>query len=224
LSGRAALAEVVSKCDTEGIGLSEAGSSTAAAQASTDIVVGHVGGIACAEVELDVLTGEHRVIRVDLVIDCGDTLNPMLDARASEAAFLQGYGWAVCEELVVGDIVHPEVPLGALHNCWLDTYSQPNSRCVPLDLRLTLQNITSNPVGLHGSKPVRETAFCLGLSVFFALKDAVYAARAQEGLNGFVELSAPLTCERLRMACKNELTLGSYPEHEGEDFVVPGSC
>ena len=36
-------------------------------------------GAAATEVELDVLTGTHRVIRADIVMDLGQPLNPALD-------------------------------------------------------------------------------------------------------------------------------------------------
>ena len=36
-------------------------------------------GAACTEVELDVLTGEQRTLRADILFDCGRSLNPALD-------------------------------------------------------------------------------------------------------------------------------------------------
>jgi xanthine dehydrogenase/oxidase len=56
---------------------------------------------------------------------------------------------------------------------------------------------------VHSSKAVGEPPFHLGASVFFALKDAVTAARADvgHGGKGWFALHAPATPERLRMAC-----------------------
>lgn len=45
-----------------------------------------------------------------------------------------------------------------------------------------------------------------GTSVFFALKEACYAARADAGLTGWFRLDLPATPERLRMACADQLT------------------
>lgn len=36
-------------------------------------------GAACTEVEVDCLTGAHQVLRTDLVMDIGRSLNPALD-------------------------------------------------------------------------------------------------------------------------------------------------
>jgi xanthine dehydrogenase molybdopterin-binding subunit B len=36
-------------------------------------------GAAVSEVEVDMLTGEHRVIRCDILFDCGRSMNPAVD-------------------------------------------------------------------------------------------------------------------------------------------------
>lgn len=36
-------------------------------------------GAACSEVEIDCLTGDHQVIRTDIVMDLGSSLNPAID-------------------------------------------------------------------------------------------------------------------------------------------------
>jgi len=56
-------------------------------------------GAAAAEVAIDTLTGESRVLRADLVEDCGKSLNPAIDLGQIEGAFVQGQGWFTCEEL-----------------------------------------------------------------------------------------------------------------------------
>ena len=56
-------------------------------------------GAATAEVAIDTLTGESRVLRADLVQDCGASLNPAIDLGQIEGAFVQGQGWLTCEEL-----------------------------------------------------------------------------------------------------------------------------
>jgi len=55
-------------------------------------------GAAAAEVELDTLTGDHTVLRADIKMDVGRSLNPAIDYGQIEGAFVQGMGWATMEE------------------------------------------------------------------------------------------------------------------------------
>ncbi len=58
-----------------------------------------VYGAAAAEVAIDTFTGESRVLRAELVQDCGRSLNPAIDLGQIEGAFVQGMGWLTSEEL-----------------------------------------------------------------------------------------------------------------------------
>src|SRR5260370_19689942 len=60
-------------------------------------------GSACSEVAIDTLTGEMRVLRVDLLHDVGQSINPAVDMGQVEGAFIQGMGWLTTEELVYDD-------------------------------------------------------------------------------------------------------------------------
>ena len=57
-------------------------------------------GVAAAEVAVDTLTGEMRLLRTDILHDVGTSLNPALDIGQIEGGFLQGMGWLTTEELV----------------------------------------------------------------------------------------------------------------------------
>src|SRR3546814_14489040 len=50
-------------------------------------------GAAASEVVVDTLTGEYRVERVDILHDCGNSLNPALDPGQIEGGFVKGMGW-----------------------------------------------------------------------------------------------------------------------------------
>lgn len=63
-----------------------------------------------------------------------------------------------------------------------------------------------NPKAIHSSKAVGEPPFFLASSVFFAIKDAITAARSEVGLSGWFHLDNPATPERIRMACVDEFT------------------
>jgi xanthine dehydrogenase large subunit len=60
-------------------------------------------GAAVTEVMIDTLTGENRILRADLLHDCGASLNPALDIGQIEGGYVQGAGWLTMEELVWDD-------------------------------------------------------------------------------------------------------------------------
>ncbi|ETE66081.1 Aldehyde oxidase, partial [Ophiophagus hannah] len=90
----------------------------------------------CSEAEIDCLTGDHKNLRTDIVIDGSFSINPGIDIG-------QGLG---------------------------------------------------------------ESGVFLGSSVFFAIRDAVGAARKERGLNSVFTLDSPLNVERIRMACADYFT------------------
>jgi xanthine dehydrogenase large subunit len=47
-------------------------------------------GAALAEVVIDTLTGEYRVLAADILHDCGNSLNPAIDKGQIEGGFVQG--------------------------------------------------------------------------------------------------------------------------------------
>ena len=63
-----------------------------------------------------------------------------------------------------------------------------------------------NPHAVYSSKGIGEPPLFLASSVFFAIKDAVIAARKERGLSAVFKMDAPATAERIRMACEDELT------------------
>ena len=83
-------------------------------------------GAAVAEVLLDTLTGEWRLLQADLLHDAGRSLNPALDTGQVEGAFVQGMGWLTSEELVW----HPQT--GALLTHAPSTYKIPTANDAPV--------------------------------------------------------------------------------------------
>ncbi len=45
-------------------------------------------GASCSEVEINMLTGERRVLRADIMLDAGNSLSPAIDAGQASLGFI----------------------------------------------------------------------------------------------------------------------------------------
>ena len=148
-------------------------------------------GAAVAEVAIDTLTGESRVLRADLVEDCGKSLNPAIDLGQIEGAFVQGQGWFTCEELWWD-------ARGQLRTAGPSTYKIPGSRDAPAIFNVKmLDNAPNAEATIFRSKAVGEPPLMLATAVWNALKDAI--ASTGDGKTA-VRLDAPATPERVLAA------------------------
>jgi xanthine dehydrogenase molybdopterin-binding subunit B len=143
-------------------------------------------GAAVTEVEVDGYCGMSRVLRVDILHDVGDSLNPGIDRGQIEGAFVQGLGWLTREELVWDK-------QGRLATHSASTYQIPAFSDAPADFRVTLLPAAAQHNTIHGSKAVGEPPFMLAISVREAIRDAVAAF----GKGGEVRLASPATCEAI---------------------------
>jgi xanthine dehydrogenase large subunit len=148
-------------------------------------------GAALSEVVIDTLTGEHRVIAVDILHDVGRSLNPAVDLGQIEGGFIQGMGWLTTEELVFDE-------RGRLLTHAPSTYKIPTAGDRPprMEMRLWERGENVEPT-VHRSKAVGEPPLMLAISVFSALTQAVAAAAPGKGLP---KLDAPATPERVLAA------------------------
>lgn len=148
-------------------------------------------GAAVSEVVIDVLTGEYRVLRTDLLHDAGRSLNPVIDIGQVEGAFIQGMGWLTTEEIVFGDD-------GSLRTHAPSTYKIPafSDRPAIFNTALWSSGENAEPT-IFRSKAVGEPPLMLAISVFSALRMAV----SQIGpVQVPMRLDAPLTPERILLA------------------------
>jgi xanthine dehydrogenase large subunit len=142
-------------------------------------------GAAVSEVEVDGFTGQHRLLRADILHDVGDSLSPLIDRGQIEGGFIQGLGWLTTEELVWS-------PDGALATAGASTYKLPTlGECPPVFNVAVLPRATE-PGVVHGSKAVGEPPLMLAISVREALRAA---AAAFGGGGAIVELGLPATPE-----------------------------
>jgi xanthine dehydrogenase large subunit len=147
-------------------------------------------GAAVSEVEVDTLTGEYRVRRVDIVHDCGLSLNPAIDLGQIEGGFVQGMGWLTTEELWWD-------AAGRLRTHAPSTYKIPACGDVPAQFNVSLYAAGRNVEDtIYRSKAVGEPPLMLGISVFHALKDAV----ASVGDRSAMRFDSPATPERVLLA------------------------
>jgi xanthine dehydrogenase large subunit len=142
-------------------------------------------GAAVSEVAIDTLTGESRVLKVDILHDVGRSINPAIDIGQIEGGFVQGMGWLTTEQLVWRAD-------GKLQTHAPSTYKIPTTGDVPAHFKVDLWPEPNREDNVHGSKAVGEPPFMLGISVFEALRDAVAQAGGRHDT-----MNAPATAEEV---------------------------
>lgn len=171
---------------------------------AVDSFVGFTYSAACSVVELDVLTGEVKILSADVVYDMGRSMNPAIDIGQVEGAFMQGVGYLLTEKLVFeskGDVK------GRLNSVNTWDYKPPASTSVPLEFNVhlfprgTVPSVPEDPHDVFSAKEVGEPPLVLANSVFFAVKAAVRASRLERGRDGLFRMDAPATVEEVRRAC-----------------------
>jgi len=145
-------------------------------------------GAAVSEVAIDTLTGEYRVLKVDILHDVGHSINPAIDIGQIEGGFIQGMGWLTTEQLVWNG-------KGYLQTHAPSTYKIPATGDVPAHFKVELWPEANREDNVHGSKAVGEPPFMLAISVYEALRDAV----AQAGGDPLL-VNAPATAEEVLRA------------------------
>ena len=150
-------------------------------------------GVAASEVVIDTLTGEYRLLRADILHDVGRSLNPAIDRGQIEGGFVQGMGWLTAEELAWNAD-------GRLTTHAPSTYKIPTASDLPENFHVNIYERGLNTeMAVHRSKAVGEPPLMLGMSVFFALSDAISSIGDDTSLP---DLDAPATPERVLAACQ----------------------
>ena len=148
-----------------------------------------VYGAAVSEIILDTLTGESRVVCVDILHDVGRSINPAIDRGQIEGGFVQGLGWLSMEELVYADN-------GTLMTHSPATYKIPTCSDVPNNWNIAFYEGQGNLAEtINRSKAVGEPPFMLAMSAFFAYSHALMSLQSQ-----YPNLDSPATAERLYFA------------------------
>ena len=147
-------------------------------------------GASVTEVVIDTLTGENRILRCDILHDCGSSLNPALDIGQIEGGFVQGAGWLTTEELVWDD-------RGQLKTHAPSTYKIPACSDRPKAFNVSLWQGANPEQTIYRSKAVGEPPFMHGISAYLALSNAI----SNCGVH-YPDLQAPATTEEVFNAIK----------------------
>ena len=144
-------------------------------------------GAAVAEVVVDTLTGEWKLLQADILHDAGNSINPAIDIGQIEGAFIQGMGWLTSEELCWNE-------QGRLTTHAPSTYKIPTISDCPAKFTTRLFDNHNVEDTILRSKAVGEPPLLLPFSVFFAIRDAI-ASVADNRINP--PLRAPATPEAI---------------------------
>jgi xanthine dehydrogenase large subunit len=158
-------------------------------------------GAAVSEVEVDTLTGENRLRRVDILHDAGRSLNPAIDIGQIEGGFVQGAGWLTTEELWWDES-------GALRTHAPSTYKIPVCSDVPEAFTVRIWEAGENREDtIHRSKAVGEPPLMLAISVHSAINQAIHSLSPNACIPG---LDAPATPERILMCLQAQAVSDSH--------------
>ena len=149
---------------------------------------------AVSEVLIDTLTGENKILRVDIIHDAGRSINPAIELGQIEGGFVQGAGWLTMEEVNWKSN-------GQLTTHSPSTYKIPAVNDMPEKFNAEIYKYGKNKENVvNKSKTTGEPPLMNAMSVFFAIKDAIASVH---NYNITPIISAPATPEKILMSIKN---------------------
>ncbi|XP_076904841.1 abscisic-aldehyde oxidase-like [Bidens hawaiensis] len=159
-------------------------------------------GAAVSEVEVNLLTGETKILQTDIIYDCGQSLNPAVDMGQIEGAFVQGIGFFMLEEYLTNSD-----GMVTVDGTW--TYKIPTIDTIPKQLNVQILNSGHHKNRVLSSKASGEPPLLLAASVHCATRAAIKEARNQlccwKGLDGgsdtMFQLDVPATMPVVKTLC-----------------------
>jgi xanthine dehydrogenase large subunit len=124
-------------------------------------------GVAVSEVSVNRYTGEIKVLRSDILMDLGRVQNRDIDMGQVTGAFVQGMGWLTTERLFFNQ-------KGQLKTYSPSTYKIPSVHDIPRIFNVEFIENTKNDKNLRGGKAVGEPPLMLAISVWTAVKNALF--------------------------------------------------
>ncbi len=145
-------------------------------------------GAACSEVSINRDTGEVKVLKTDILMDLGKSINHDLDIGQISGAFVQGMGWVTCENLVYN-------AEGLLLSHAPSTYKIPNVQDTPREFKIELFQNEENYSNVRGTKAVGEPPLLLAISVWTAIQNALKALPQYK--TAYPKIRIPATSENV---------------------------
>ncbi|KAH7366980.1 xanthine dehydrogenase, partial [Plectosphaerella cucumerina] len=188
-------------------------------------------GVTAAEVEIDCLTGTWTCLRADIKMDVGRSINPAVDYGQIQGAFVQGMGLFTMEESLW---LRNGPAAGNLFTRGPGAYKIPGFRDIPQEFNVSLlKGVEWEELRtIQRSRGVGEPPLFMGSAVFFAIRDALKAARRQYGVeatvgseaagDGLLRLESPATPERIRLSCEDPIMRAArvLPKEGEKSFFV----
>nr|UEN74745.1 abscisic-aldehyde oxidase [Silybum marianum] len=160
-------------------------------------------GAAVTEVEINLLTGETKILQSDIIYDCGKSMNPAVDLGQIEGAFVQGIGFFMLEEYLTNSD-----GLVIVDGTW--TYKIPTIDTIPNQLNVEILNSGHHKKRVLSSKASGEPPLLLAVSVHCATRSAIKEARNQlrcwkgsddDGSDSSFNLDVPATMPVVKTLC-----------------------
>ncbi|MDC0151457.1 xanthine dehydrogenase molybdopterin binding subunit [Paracoccaceae bacterium] len=153
-------------------------------------------GAAVTEVIIDTLTGENRILRVDICHDAGKSINPAIDIGQIQGGYVQGAGWLTTEELIWNEE-------GKLMTHAPSTYKIPACSDRPRIFNTNLYHYEGNKKQtIYRSKAVGEPPLMLGISALMALNDAIASVGDRDR---YALLDTPATPEKVLFEIQKQI-------------------
>lgn len=134
----------------------------------------HVYGAACIVAKVDLVRATSSLEAAYIVHDSGTSLDPEVDLGQIEGALAQGLGWTLLEDLRFGAD-------GRLLSDTLSTYKLPDADFMPSTVEVDILPARENPAAPFNSKAVGEPPLQYGIAAYFAILEAIRAAKPDAG-------------------------------------------
>lgn len=151
-----------------------------------------VFGCALALMEVDLVSGNSRIVAAHVVHETATSLNPAIDQGQIAGAFIQGYGWATFEE-----VVHDAK--GRYLAVTPSTYKIPTIRDLPERFTIEMVERQRRCSSVFGSKGIGEPPLIYGEAAWFGIKDAIESLTDHKAE---ADLAFPATPEAVVLAAE----------------------